>query len=198
MDVLLTAYARTIFALTETPMNVPLPFTIAMDLRRYLSDPDSIGVCNLSSLAWIELCNRAGMTFDQVLAEVHRAFDTVMKNSPGIGLAMVMRIVSVLGYRGFVAANRLRIRMARNEGREFPSLSNIGGIDRSALDFADVHMTKARFFGPVFYPPTFYVVSGSFGDVLYFTASYPGNLAPAALLEQILDRIVQEIDSLQG
>jgi NRPS condensation-like uncharacterized protein len=194
-DALLTGFVRSVFEMTQTPRDVPLPFTIAVDLRRYHEDPESLGLCNLSSLAWIELVRRTGGGFADTLADVHAAFAAAMADAPGVGLAMVMEITSILGYAVFVGANRMRIRMARREGREFPSLSNIGVMDPKVLDFGDNRITRARFWGPVIYPPTFYLVTGSFDDQLYFTAAYPRNLVPDSLVERILDRIVSEIDS---
>jgi hypothetical protein len=102
----------------------------------------------------------------------------------------------VLGYRSFVAGNRLRIRMAQREGREFPSLSNVGPIDNRLFDFGDTRMARARVYGVVIYPPTFYVIVGSFENSLYYTMSYPRNLVPGNLAEAILDRTVAELDSL--
>ncbi len=195
-DVLLTGFVRAVFETTETPLDVPLPFTIAVDLRRYHQDPESLGLCNLSSLAWIELVRRRDAGFADTLADVHAAFAAAMAAAPGIGLAMVMEITSILGFTLFVASNRLRIRLARREGKEFPSLSNIGVMDPKVLDFGDRRMTRARFWGPVIYPPTFYLVAGSFDNELYFTAAYPRNLVPRDLVERLLQRIVAEIDSL--
>lgn len=193
---LLTAFVRAIYAETATPAHVPLPFTIAVDLRRFVADPASLGMCNLSSLAWVELRHVPGEGISTTLEEVNEKLGAVLADAPGVGLAMVMEIVSVLGYRCFVAANHLRIRMAQREGREFPSLSNIGPIDNRTFDFDNAHITRARFFGPVFFPPTFYIVSGSFEDTLYYTLSYPANLVPGGLAETILDRTVAELDSL--
>jgi NRPS condensation-like uncharacterized protein len=195
-DLLLTGFVRAIFALTETPRDVGLPFTVAIDLRRYHDDPGSLGLCNLSSLAWFDAVHRDGESFAQTLAAVHDSFALAMARAPGVGLAMVMEIVSVLGYRGFIAGNRVRIRLARREGREFPSLSNIGLMDPAVMDFGGVAPRRARFWGPVLYPPTFYLVTGTFGDEAYFSAAYPRNLVPGDLVETLLDRIVSEIDSL--
>jgi NRPS condensation-like uncharacterized protein len=197
LSALLTAYVRAIYAETTTPAHVPLPFTLAVDLRRFVKEPATIGTCNLSSLAWVKLRHVPGTDLGETLAEVHEEIGRVLADAPGIGLAIVMEIVSVLGYRGYVAANRLRIRMAQREGREFPSLSNIGPIDNRAFDLGHVRMTRARFFGPVIYPPTFYIVSGSFEDTLYYTLSYPASLVPGRLAERILDRTVAELDSLR-
>jgi NRPS condensation-like uncharacterized protein len=195
-DVLLTGFVQSVFEMTETPLDVPLPFTVAVDLRRFHDDPDSLGMCNLSSLAWIEVQRRKGAGFTDILSDVHAAFAATMANAPGVGLAMVMEIASVLGCAAFVAGNRLRIRMARREGREFPSLSNMGVFDATVADFGHLRVTKGRFWGPVIFPPSFFIIAGSFEDELYFTASYPRNLVPADLIERMLDRIVAEIDSL--
>lgn len=196
-DALFTAFVRAIFSETETPAHVPLPFTVAMDLRRFVPDPGILGMCNLSSLSWIELVHDPGAGIEATLADVHDRLGAALADAPGVGLAMVMEIVSVLGYRLFLAGNRLRIRMAQREGREFPSLSNIGPIDNRVFDFGDARIGRARFFGPVIYPPTFYIVSGSFEDSLYYTMSYPRSLVPGNLAEAILDRTAAELDSLR-
>ncbi|OHD74215.1 MAG: hypothetical protein A2177_11775 [Spirochaetes bacterium RBG_13_68_11] len=196
-DALFTAFVRAIFGETETPAHVPLPFTVAMDLRRFVSDPGILSMCNLSSLSWIELVHEPSASIETTLAAVHEKLGAALADAPGIGLAMVMEIVSPLGYRLFVAGNRLRIRMAQREGREFPSLSNIGPIDNRLFDFGNTRITRARFYGPVIYPPTFYIVSGSFENSLYYTMSYPRNLVPGNLAEAILDRTVAELDSLR-
>jgi NRPS condensation-like uncharacterized protein len=194
-DALVTCFARALFAATDAPPDVPIPFTLAMDLRRYLAAPETATLCNLSSLAWIELTHRAGAPIDETLRDVHASLAATMSDYPGVGLAMVMEIVSILGYTGFRVTNRIRARMARSQGREFPSLSNIGVMDPTVMDFG-LRMKQARFYGPVFFPPTFYIVSGSFEDTLYFSASYPKNVVPGQLVEQYLELMVKEINSL--
>jgi hypothetical protein len=69
-------------------------------------------------------------------------------------------------------------------------------MDPKVMDFGHLRMTRARFWGPVLYPPTFYFVAGSFEDEVYFTASYPRNLVPRDLVERMLDRVAAEIESL--
>jgi NRPS condensation-like uncharacterized protein len=195
-DALVTSFARALFATTDVRAGVPLPFTLAMDLRRYLPSPETAALCNLSSLAWIELFYRPGASIEDTLRDVHASLEKTMGDYPGVGLAMVMEIVSVLGYMGFRVSNRVRASLARSQGREFPSLSNIGVMDPAVMDFGDARVEQARFFGPVFFPPTFYVVSGSFEDTLYFSASYPRNVVPGNLVERHLDLMVSEISSL--
>jgi NRPS condensation-like uncharacterized protein len=194
-DGIVASLARTLFDLTDVTAGVAVPFTIATDLRRFLPAPESAGLCNLSSLAWIDLFRKPGATMEETLADVHAAIEVAMNDNPGIGLAVVMEIVSILGYHGFAFFNRLRAKMARGQGREFPSLSNIGVMDPKVLDFGDTRVTRARFYGPVMFPPTFYVVSGSFENTLYFTASYPKNVVPGGLMERVLDRLVDEVSS---
>ena len=118
-DALVTCFARALFALTEARPDVPIPFTLTMDLRRYLAAPETATLCNLSSLAWIELFHRTGASIEETLREVHASLEATMNDYPGVGLAMVMEIVSVLGYTGFRVTNRIRARMARSQGREF-------------------------------------------------------------------------------
>jgi NRPS condensation-like uncharacterized protein len=196
-DGIVASLARTLFDLVETAPGVPVPFTLATDLRRFLPAPESAGLCNLSSLAWIDLYRKPGATMDETLADVHTAIEATMNDNPGIGLAVVMEVTSILGYHGFAFFNRIRARMAREQGREFPSLSNIGVMDPKVLDFGDAQVTRARFFGPVMFPPTFYVVSGSFENTLYFTASYPKSVMPEGLMDRLLDRLVEEVSSFR-
>jgi NRPS condensation-like uncharacterized protein len=196
-DGIVASLARTMFDLTDVTPGVPVPFTIATDLRRFLPAPESAGLCNLSSLAWIDLYRKPGATMEETLADVHAAIEATMNDNPGIGLAVVMEVTSILGYHGFAFFNRIRAKMARGQGREFPSLSNIGVMDPRVLDFGDAHVTRARFYGPVIFPPTFYVVSGSFENTLYFTASYPKNVVPEGLMDRLLDRLVEEVSSFQ-
>ena len=195
MDGIVASLARTLFDITDVAPGVPVPFTIATDLRRFLPAPESAGLCNLSSLAWIDLVRKPGATQEDTLADVHAAIEVVMNDNPGIGLAVVMEVVSILGYHGFAFFNRIRAKMARGQSREFPSLSNIGVMDPKVLDFGDAQVRRARFFGPVMFPPTFFVVSGSFESTLYFTASYPRNVVPDGLMDRFLDRLVDEISS---
>jgi NRPS condensation-like uncharacterized protein len=196
-DILVTCFARALFDLTDAAPGTTIPSTLAMDLRRYLPPTKPAGLCNLSSLAWIDLAWKPGAPIEEMLAEVHRGLTAVMGDTPGVGLAMVMEIASVLGYGAFHFFNGIRAKMARSQGREFPSLSNVGMMDPRALDFGDARLRQARFYSPVIFPPTFFLVSGSFEDTMYFTASYPRSVVPGELIEKLLDRIVTDIDSLR-
>ena len=104
-EALIAGWSRALFELTDAPANVPLPSVLAMDLRRYLPSPDAAGLCNLSSLAWLDLYWKPGATIDQTLAEVHEALVEAMRDYPGVGLAMVMEITSVLGSGAFIFFN---------------------------------------------------------------------------------------------
>ena len=64
------------------------------------------------------------------------------------------------------------------------------------MDFGDLRVRQARFYGPVMFPPSFFIVSGSFEDTLYFSASYPKNVVPGRLVEEYMDQMVKEICSL--
>jgi NRPS condensation-like uncharacterized protein len=195
-DAIVTCFSRAIFATTPAPDGVPLPFTLAIDLRRYLASPDAAGLVNLSSLVWVDLVKKPGSSFEESLVETHGALNAAMDDFPGVGLAMVMQILRVLGYSVFTALNKIRALMARRQAREFPSISNIGTIDAKVLDLGDVRVAHARFYGVVVYPPSFCLVSGSFDDKLYFTASYPASVVPGDLVERVMDRMVIEIRSL--
>ena len=195
-DAIVTAFSRAVFETTPTPVGVPLPFTLAIDLRRYLPTPDSAGMVNLSSLVWIELERKPGAPIEEDLVETHEAMDVAMSDTPGVGLAGVMQLLRILGYGLFRFLNLIRARMAQRQGREFPSLSNIGPMDPEMLSFGSVHVAHARFYGVVNFPPTFCIVSGSYLGKLYFTASYPRDVVPGNLVEELLDRMVDEIESL--
>ena len=193
-DAIVASFARAFFEITEVPTGLRVPFTLAIDLRRYLAAPEAAGLVNLSSLTWIELERHSD--FAPILADVHASLGAAMKDKPGVGLAMVMDIVSVMGYGIFHFANGIRARMARAQGKEFPSLSNIGVMDPAVLDFGDAPVRDARFFPPVCYPPTFCIVSGSYKDRLYFSASYPRGAVPGDMMERFLDCMVAQLDHL--
>jgi len=195
-EALVTSFAKALFEITDPPIGLPMPFIIPVDLRRYLPDPGSAGMINLSSLGWITLVRKAGATFEETLAEVHRELEAMGRGNPGIGLAAIMEAGSRLGYAGFRMLSSARARAARRQGREFPSLSNIGPLDPGTLGFGDVQLTGARFYAPVLYPPTFGLIAGSFADTLYYTASYAKGTVEGDIVERFLDRMVAEIESL--
>jgi NRPS condensation-like uncharacterized protein len=197
IDVLVTCFARALFDLTDSAPGTSIPCVLAMDLRRYLPPNTPTGLCNLSSLSWFDLAWKPGAPIEEMLIEVHRCLQATLSDAPGVGLAMVMEITSVLGYGLFHFFNGIRAKMARAQGKEFPSLSNIGMMDPQALDFGDPHLRQARFYTPVIFPPTFSLVVGSFEGTMYFTAAYPRSVVPGDLIEKLLDRIITEIDSLR-
>jgi NRPS condensation-like uncharacterized protein len=196
MDALVASFARALLEVTDAAVGVPIPFVLPVNLRRHMPDPDAAGLCNLSSLSWFSLKRKPGAGIDETLAEVHGELEHAFTDLPGVGLAGVMDFASLLGYGAFRYFNGIRARMARAQGREFPSLSNIGPLDPAALDFADAHVRQARFYAPVGFPPTLSVVTGSYADALYFTVSYPASVVPGDLMERYLDRLAVEIHSL--
>jgi NRPS condensation-like uncharacterized protein len=196
MEALVAGFARALLESTDAASGVPIPFVLPVDLRRHLPDPNAAGLCNLSSLAWFELERKPGAPVEETVADVHQGLERALKDMPGIGLAVVMELAALPGYGLFHFFNNVRARMARRQGSEFPSLSNIGPMDPVALDFGDAHVRQARFYAPVFFPPTFCVVVGSFGDKLYFTVSYPASVVPAGLMERYLDRLEHEIRAM--
>ncbi len=195
-DSLMTCFARAVFDLGAVPPHQPMPMVQPVDLRRYLPEKKADSFINLSSLSWITLRHAPGAAFEQDLAQIHDALEQTGKANPGVGLAMVMQVLAPLGYGAFTLMAGARARMARRQGREFPSLSNIGPLDPAALRLGTAEVTRARFYAPVAYPPTFVMVAGSYADRIYFTFAYPPAVVPGGLIERILDRVRFEVDAL--
>lgn len=154
-DIMLAAFLRVLFHLFGN--TAPLP--CAIDLRRFLPNRKTEGVCNLMSNLSCDIGPDIGEDFESTLKKVKCVMDA-QKNDLGSirNIALLEKLFSVFTYR---TASGLLEKHFSNPPIAF---TNIGILDSKRLVFGDAVITDAFMTGSIKYIPYFQVSLTTFDD----------------------------------
>lgn len=188
-DVLLTACYHAYAALPGTDAAAPLSIQSFMDLRRHCKGGDSEGLCNLSGSLATVLPDGIGENFSDTLREV--ADQTrAAKEEPLAGLEGMPLLH---GITRAVPLNAL-VRLASKVYGSFSiGLTNIGNLDREALEIENCSLENGIFGGPTKKKNGAQVCAASFGGTAALSVYGEFTETDARLLQEWLDRMAAEV-----
>ena len=115
---------------------------------------------------------------------------------PGLAMAEFMSIISRFGYWPFERRSKRLIAESKRTGFAFPTPSNVGVVDETAIRFGETRVESCYVVGPVAYPPAFSVVFSTFRGTLTMAVGYCQSAIDGAIVEGFLDDIISEMSSL--
>ncbi|MDA8336816.1 MAG: condensation domain-containing protein [Peptococcaceae bacterium] len=194
-DLILAAYYRALFKMIDPPYGKPQEILITLDLRRHFGADRVDAVNNLSSAVATRIAREPAESFAETLAKVSRGMTAAKSNLPGIAVAVLFGLLSLLSYEQNVAmVQRLKSFMDQT-GRFSPILSNIGNISKSTIRFGPTPVEDAYHVSPALYAPGFMLGACTYNNRLTFTVSYYEPGTPRDKVEEFLDALLVELDS---
>ena len=195
-DLIVAAFYRALLKMIPFEGTRELPLLLTADLRRYLPGSKAGAICNLSGAMFARLELSKEMTLEQVLSQVCLKTTTMKSEYPGLAMAEFMSIISRFGYLPFERRSKRLIAESKRTGFAFPTPSNVGVVDETAIRFGETRVESCYVVGPVAYPPAFSVVFSSFRGTLTMAVGYCQSAIDGALVEGFLDDIISEMSSL--
>ncbi|MDR3552358.1 MAG: hypothetical protein P4L75_04460 [Clostridia bacterium] len=184
-DVILAAYLR---ALHQILPGRTAAVQCVLDIRKFLPEKESEGICNLTSNLVCDIGPDVGARFDDTLIKVKQAMDAEKERSSSLHLILLLETVfRVMPYR--VA------KFAVSKGYRNPPLamSNIGIIDDSRLSFDDIPITGAFITGSIKYSPLFMLSLSTFNDEVTLSAGFHGTQADREKISKFLGLLDEEL-----
>lgn len=196
-DLILTAFIRALFQMVKPLPGEPMEVLLTVDLRRYLPGGRAEAICNLSGLTSVGITRIPSESFEATLSRVvPLKLKGIKRNRPGVFGAIGFELLEGLSFRETLQILQGSRQQAIESGKCSPTLSNLGIISRSPLQFGEIVVRDAYGFSPAFHAPAFMLVAGTYNQVLTFTVSYYEPTTRREDVEQLLSLISSDLNLL--
>jgi NRPS condensation-like uncharacterized protein len=197
-DLMLTAVFRACVTLFDPPAQKPLSLMCTADLRRYLPDPRSLPLSNISISGSLDIERVDGESFDASLARIRERMAVWARQCYGAGPLANAEKLAGLGYGLTRALLGLTFRMAGGSGKTYPWFTNIGVLDEGRLSFAGTVPTSGHMFGPSGHGPAVVPVISTYRDRLAISMGFCAEDMDASVISNVLQSVAGELGAALG
>lgn len=200
-DLLLTAYYRAMFEISNTLYNIPMDITTTIDLRRYLPNNKAEAIRNFSGGFVTRVERIVGESFEGTLSRIVDITGNIKNGLPGLQNAIGGECVEKMSFLHINAY--FKYTAAVTEMTEFwsilptltclPGLSNLGIISRDLIKFGDNNVTDAYVLPPAIRDPGFLLLAGTYNGVLTLSTGYYKGSVRRKDMQRLLDKIKDEL-----
>lgn len=156
-DIFLAAYFRVLNKMLDMDQNNPLTIPCMVDLRRYLHDKNTAGICNLTSAVYFGAAFTEEETFLETVKKVNLKMNEKKASYPGLqGLSILHTLFKFLSF--YKVQKLLKERFAN----PMIAMSNIGVIDSGRLVFGNTPVKDAFITGSIKHQPYFQLALSTF------------------------------------
>lgn len=191
-DILLTAYYRALFKITDTPKNKAQPISVSADLRRYI--PDKIRVANVSSSFNLHLTNNKEESFVDTLKQVAQITAELKQNLAIIPTALFFEYIGSLKFIDAKIFYENISQQNRKVNTFPPFFSNIGIIN--PICFGELTPTEGYVVTPAMFAPLFMLGASTYNEVLTIIVNYYNSDIDQELIQKFLDYILEDLEGI--
>ncbi len=191
-DILLAAYLRALYRVLDIPNGKSLAIPCMIDLRRFLHDRKTVGICNLTSSIVCDIGPDIGGSFAETVMKVKYDMDQKKLNFPGLNGLDLLRIVFAL-----LPYPKVEKLVRQKFINPFIAMSNIGIIDKNRLLFGRLPVRDAFITGSIKYPPYFQLALTGFNDSISFTISQYGSSKDRERIEDFFKVLDEELPATE-
>ena len=183
-DIVLTAYIRTLY---ETFGHViAIPCTV--DLRKYLSNRQAEGICNLCTNLTCYIGLTIGTAFEDTLEKVKESMNKEKSSKSCMkSISLLEKLCDVLPYK---LAKSIINKSFNNAPIAF---TNIGIIDKARFCFDEVQIANAYMTGSIKYSPYFQLAISTFDNSPTLSINLFGSQDDRNKISVFLDNVVQKM-----
>ncbi len=196
-DLILTAFYRAMFKISQPPYHVPMDIGLTVDLRRYLPDNKASAIRNLSGGIVLRIARLKDEPFYGTLSRVVSLMNHKKKNNPGYQCATGAEHAEMINFYQFLAFSKFISKASDVILKKCfycsPGLSNVGIISKNLIKFGDNVVTDAYIIPPVIRMPGIMLVASSYNGILTFATGYYKGSVSRGNLEKLLNKIKSEL-----
>ena len=195
-DVMVAAMLRAYVRKTGWSGNGALRMVGTADLRRYLPNQRAQALCNLSSFYFIDLGRNLGALFDDTVSRVKGQIDGLKTDNLGLGFALGTYLLGLpypFGLKTLLFREYFSKLAAT--GNIPPSMTNLGTIDNTALDFGSPPITAAEVLVPPCIPPFLVTGLSGYRETLTLSLGFCESALPRAEVIELFQVVDQELPS---
>lgn len=196
-DLLLTAFFRAMFKISQPPYGIPMDIGVTVDLRRYLPDNKAEAIRNLTGGVIARIPRLKGEPFEGTLSKVISIMNRKKNQNPGHPSATGSERMEMMNFHQALASIKLLSLVSEITSQNCvfisPGLSNMGIISKDLLKFGENVVTDAYIIPPVIRAPGFLLVVSSYNGILTLAAGYYKGAVRRRHMEKLLDKIKDEL-----
>ncbi len=196
-DLILTAFYRAMFKMSQPPYGIPMDMGLTVDLRRYLPDNKAEAIRNLSGGVIVRVARLSGEPFKGTLSRVVSAMNRKKAGNPGYQNATAAERAEKLNFYHFLAFAKFLSEFAKISSQHCffcsPGLSNVGIISKSLIKFGENAVTEAYFIPPVVRAPGLLLVASSYNGIMTLAVGYYKDSINRGHFEKLLNQIKNEL-----
>jgi NRPS condensation-like uncharacterized protein len=192
-DVILACFFRAAYRIIDIKPGESLGIPNMVDLRRYMANGESEGICNLTSMVVSNLGEDIGKDIHETVAKTKQSMDELKRNFPGLhGLPLLKKVLDIIPYplAWFLIGTFFK--------NPLIGISNIGILDEKKFAFDGAAMTEAYMTGSVKYPPYMQLALSTFRNTITHTIAVYGTDADHEMFRKFFDYYQEELRAFIG
>ena len=165
-DALLSAYIRALYKVLKIN-RIALPCPV--NLRRFILNGKSEGICNLTSNMICEIAYEIGETYEETLLKVKKSMDSEKDDFACLKGPLVLEIAfSLLPYK------KAKQIISKSFNNPPIAMTNIGIIDKNKLVFDGLNIKDTFICGSIKYKPYFQIAVTTFDNEITLSVNFCG------------------------
>jgi len=192
-DVILAAFFRAAHHVVDIKPGEALGIPNMVDLRRYMANGESEGMCNLTSMVVSNIGEDIGGDIHDTVARAKLSMDELKGYYPGLhGLPLLKKVLDIVPYplAWFLIGTFFK--------NPLIGISNIGIVDEKKFAFDGATMTDAYMTGSVKYPPYMQLALSTFRNTITHTIAVYGTQADHEMFRRFFDFYKDELNAFIG
>ncbi len=192
-DLILTAFFRAVFKITDIPAKKKIYGTITANLRAYMPNRKAKSLCNLSASVHPIFSNIPGEDFATSLKRIHKSTNKMKRKGTGLETALFLRLLFSMPFKKSKEILRKTLEEQVELKASFPVITNIGLTKANDITFEGVDAVDAFMLTPYMKAPGFLMGTMTFEDNLLFTMAYFEESYSTPLIENFLKSMGKEL-----
>lgn len=201
-DLILAAFYRAMFKISQPLFGIPMDISETIDLRRYLPDQRTEAIRNLSGGFKISMARVFGESFQGTLSRVMHEMKRIKSGNPGLQNAIGGECVETMNFpllnKYMKSSSRisnfpLQSPVSGIHMRCTPTLSNLGLISKSLIQFGESVVADAYLLPPVVRAPGFLLFASSYNGIMTLAIGYYKGSIHRKDVERLLNKITGEL-----
>ncbi len=193
-DLVMSAYLRALDAVFEIPSSVPVRTFNTVDLRRYMPNRQLDRICNFSTFSHPIFRREKGETLVQTVNKMRDHMNRLKSNMIGVGdihsMAFILNVLPASWYQHLAHFFFQYLYSIIP-----PTITNMGRIDPSQVNFDDCPIDKAYLTASIMYPPIFVSGCSGFDESITLSAGFCETSISSQTVQEIFTQTVRELPS---
>ncbi len=192
-DLILTAFFRAVFKITNIPAKKKLFGTFTANLRAFMPNRKAKSLCNLSASVHPIFSNIPGEDFATSLKRVNKSTRKMKRKGTGLETALFLRLLFSMPFKKAKEILRKTLEEQVKLKASFPVITNIGITKANDITFEGVEAVDAFMLTPYMKAPGFLMGTMTFEDNLLFTMAYFEESYSTPLINNFLSLMSEEL-----